>query len=62
MDTAKGTEFIKALLSLFKTNINLKNSFKSFVNLSCSCQKSMQLIVKLFCFSLIFSINFKFFN
>ena len=45
METTKGMEFIKALLNLFKTNINLKNSFRNFVNLSCSCSKSMQLIV-----------------
>lgn len=44
MDTAKGMEFLKALLNLFKTNINLKNAFKNLVNLTCSCAKSMQLI------------------
>ena len=47
MDPVKGMDFIKALLNLFKTNINLKNAFRSFVNVSCTCSKTMHYIVSL---------------
>ena len=45
LDASKGNEFMKALLNLFKSNVNLRNYFKSFLNLNCSCAKSLQLIV-----------------
>lgn len=48
MDVAKGGEFLKVLLGLFKKNLNLKSYFKSFVNLGCSCAKTMQLIQLIF--------------
>jgi len=48
MDVPKGIEFLKVLLGLFKKNLNLKGYFKNFVNLSCSCAKTMQLIQLIF--------------
>lgn len=48
LDTAKGQEFMKILLNLFKTNLNLKGYFKNFVNVTCSCTKTMQLIQLIF--------------
>ena len=47
MESAKGPEFMKVLLNLFKTNLNLKNYFKSFLNINCPCSKTLQLIVSL---------------
>lgn len=44
LDPVKGHDFVKALLNLFKTNLNLKNYFKTFVNSNCSCSKTLQLI------------------
>jgi hypothetical protein len=44
LDPVKGNDFVKALLNLFKTNLNLKSYFKTFVNSNCSCGKTMQLI------------------
>lgn len=45
LDQSKGQELMKALLKLFKENLNLKNYFKSLTNPSCSCAKSFELIV-----------------
>ncbi len=45
MDVSKGQELMKNLIKLFKENINLKNHFKNLVNPSCSCNKSLELIV-----------------
>jgi IS1 family transposase len=36
---------MKNLIKLFKENVNLKNHFKNLVNPSCSCTKSLELIV-----------------
>jgi sister chromatid cohesion protein PDS5 len=43
-DPAKSQEFMKTLVNLLKTNLNLRNYFKHFVNPNCSGAKSMQYI------------------
>ena len=48
LDTTKGHEFMNKLIDLLKKNINLRNYFKNFVQLTCSCNKSMQLIQLIF--------------
>lgn len=48
LDTAKGTEFMKVLLNLFKKNLNLKSYFKNFVNVNSSCAKTLQMIQLIF--------------
>ena len=48
LDQSKGQELMKALLKLFKENVNLRNYFKSLTNPSCSCEKSFELIVSEF--------------
>jgi hypothetical protein len=48
LDTTKGHEFMNKLIELLKQNINLRNYFKNFVQLTCSCNKSMQLIQLIF--------------
>jgi sister-chromatid-cohesion protein PDS5 len=48
LDTAKGTDFMKVLLNLFKKNLNLKNYFKAFVNVNSSCAKTLQMIQLIF--------------
>jgi sister-chromatid-cohesion protein PDS5 len=40
----KAQELMKALVKLFKDNLNLKSYFKSLVNPNCSCAKAMELI------------------
>ena len=44
LEPVKGGDFVRALLSLLKTNLNLRSYFRTFVNTSCSCAKTMQLI------------------
>lgn len=54
MEGAKGQEFMKTFVDLLKTNHNLRNYFKNFTNVSCTSAKSMQLIVRLLCFCIVF--------
>lgn len=48
LDTAKGNEFMSKLVDLLKKNVALRNHFKNFVSLQCSCSRSMQLIQSIF--------------